>query len=189
MTYWEHLLFNKSGATCSFIPVADHKDVVTLTHWGRVTHICVSKLTIIGSDNGLSPGRCQAIIWNNTGLLLIEPLGTNFSEISIGIQRFIIQENALEHVVCEMASILSRPQCVNPAANWPQWSTRYFLCELQSSIFWVSEKSFCFINELMIIDKAHSLVAWDHTGCKDRRYTGVPLVISNWYNEIILIDM
>ena len=24
-----------------------------LTHWGRVTHICISKLTIIGSDNGL----------------------------------------------------------------------------------------------------------------------------------------
>ena len=35
-----------------------------LTHWGRVTHICVSKLTIIGSDNGLSPGRRQAIILN-----------------------------------------------------------------------------------------------------------------------------
>ena len=33
-----------------------------LTHWGWVTHICVSNLTIIGSDNGLSPGRCQAII-------------------------------------------------------------------------------------------------------------------------------
>ena len=33
-----------------------------LTHWGRVTHICVSNLTIIGSDNGLSPGRRQAII-------------------------------------------------------------------------------------------------------------------------------
>ena len=33
-----------------------------LTHWGRVTHICVSKLTTIGSDNGLSPGRRQAII-------------------------------------------------------------------------------------------------------------------------------
>ena len=32
------------------------------THWGRVTHICISKLTIIGSDNGLSPGRRQAII-------------------------------------------------------------------------------------------------------------------------------
>ena len=35
---------------------------VLLTHWGRVTHIRVGKLTIIGSDNGLSPGRRQAII-------------------------------------------------------------------------------------------------------------------------------
>ena len=42
-----------------------------LSHWGRVTHICVSKLTIIGSDNGLSPGRRQAIIWTNVGILLI----------------------------------------------------------------------------------------------------------------------
>ena len=53
----------------------------TLNHWGRVTHICVSKLTIIGSDNGLSPGRRQAIIWTNAGILLIRTLGTNFSEI------------------------------------------------------------------------------------------------------------
>ena len=52
-----------------------------LTHWGRVTHICVSKLTIIASDNGLSPGRRQAIIWTSAGILLIGPLGTNFSEI------------------------------------------------------------------------------------------------------------
>ena len=40
-----------------------------LTHWGRVTHICISKLTIIGSDNGSSPGRRQAIIWTNAGIL------------------------------------------------------------------------------------------------------------------------
>ena len=33
-----------------------------LTYWGRVTHMCVRNLTIIGSDNGLSPGRHQAII-------------------------------------------------------------------------------------------------------------------------------
>ena len=56
-----------------------------LTHWGRVTHICVNKLTIIGSDNGLSPGRRQGIIWTNTGILLIESLGTNFSEILVEI--------------------------------------------------------------------------------------------------------
>ena len=52
-----------------------------LTHWGRVTLICVGNLTVIGSDNGLSPGRRQAIIWTNDGILLIKPLGTNFSEI------------------------------------------------------------------------------------------------------------
>ena len=55
--------------------------VLLITHWGRVTHICVSELTIIGSDNGLSPGRRQAIIWTNAGILLIQPLGTNFNEI------------------------------------------------------------------------------------------------------------
>ena len=56
-----------------------------LTHWGRVTHICVSKLIVIGSDNGLSPGRRQAIIWTNAGVLSIGPLETNFSEILIKI--------------------------------------------------------------------------------------------------------
>ena len=49
--------------------------------------ICVGKLTTIGSDNGLSPGRRQAIIWSNAGIMLIGPLGTNFSEILIGIKK------------------------------------------------------------------------------------------------------
>ena len=61
---------------------------IGLTHWGRVTHICVSKLTIIGSDNGLSPGQRQAIIWTNAGIWLIRPLETNFSEILIKIHTF-----------------------------------------------------------------------------------------------------
>ena len=59
-----------------------------LTHWGRVTHKCASTLTIIGSDNGLSPGRRQAIIWTTAGILLIGPLGTNFSENLIEIKMF-----------------------------------------------------------------------------------------------------
>ena len=82
-----------------------------ITHWGGVTHKCVGKLTIIGSDNGLSPERRQAIIWTNAVILLVQPLGTIFSEILIRIQIFSLK-NALENVVCEMASILSRPQCV-----------------------------------------------------------------------------
>ena len=52
-----------------------------LTLWGRAMHICISKLTIIGSDNGLLPGWRHAIIQTNDGILLIEPLGANFSEI------------------------------------------------------------------------------------------------------------
>ena len=57
---------------------------------------CVSKLTIIGSDNGLSPDRRQAIIWTNDGLLLIGPLGTNFSEILIEILTFSFKKMRLK---------------------------------------------------------------------------------------------
>ena len=38
-------------------------------HIQIMTHICVSKLNIIGSDNGLSPGLRQAIIWTNADIL------------------------------------------------------------------------------------------------------------------------
>ena len=76
-----------------------------------MTHIFVDNLTIIGSDNGLSPGRRQAIIWTNDVILWIRPLGTNFSEILID-SNILIQENAFECVVCETATILSRPQCI-----------------------------------------------------------------------------
>ena len=78
-----------------------------VTHWGRVTHICVGNLAIIGSDNGLSPGRRQAIIWTNAGILLIWPLGTNFSELSIEIQAFSFKKNHLK-----MSSAKSQPFCV-----------------------------------------------------------------------------
>ena len=67
-----------------------------LTHWGRATHVCISKLTIIGSDNGLSPDRRQAIIWTKAGSLLIGPLGTNFSEILIEILTFSLKKMRLK---------------------------------------------------------------------------------------------
>ena len=67
-----------------------------LIHWGRVTHICVSNWTIIGSDNGLSPGRHQAIIWTNAGILLIRTLGTNFSEILSEIHKFSLKKMHLK---------------------------------------------------------------------------------------------
>ena len=67
-----------------------------------MTQICVVKLATIGSDNGLSPGRRQAIIWTNAAILLIGTLRTNFIEILIGSSNIFIEENAHEDVVCEM---------------------------------------------------------------------------------------
>ena len=78
-----------------------------LTHWGRVTHICVGNLTIIGSDNGLSPGRRQAITWTYAGILLIGPLGTNFSEMLIEIHTF-----SFKKIHLKMSSGKWRPFCL-----------------------------------------------------------------------------
>ena len=93
-------------------------------------HICISKLTIFGSDSGLSPRRRQAIIsvnqcWNVFNLNPMNKIQWNFNQNL----NFFIQENALENVVCEMAAILSRGRWVNWL--WPSdaiwcrrtWST------------------------------------------------------------------
>ena len=88
-----------------------------LIHWGRVTHICVGNLTIIGSDNGSWPDHRQVIIWISAGILLIGSFGTNFSEI----YNIFIQENAFESVVCRMAAIMYRPQCVKVSSVFQGW--------------------------------------------------------------------
>ena len=79
-----------------------------LTHWGQVTPICVSKLTIICSDNGLSPCRHQAVIWTNAGILFIGALGTNFSEILIKIDKF-----SFKKMHFKMSSGKWRPFCLD----------------------------------------------------------------------------
>ena len=78
-----------------------------LTHWGRVTHMCVGNLTIIGSDNGLSPERPQAIIWTNAGILLLGPLGTNFNENLIEILTFSLKKMRLK-----VSSAKRQPFCL-----------------------------------------------------------------------------
>ena len=77
--------------------------VITLTHWGRVMHICIGDLTIIDSNNGLSPGQHQAIIWTNAGMLSIGPLGTNCSEIFITILTFSVKKR-FESVICSVSA-------------------------------------------------------------------------------------
>ena len=87
--------------------------VLYLTHWGWVTHMCAGKLTITDSDNGLSPGWRQVINRTNAGILLIRPLGTNVSEILIQIQKLSFKKMYLKmlsakwHPFCPSLSVLT----------------------------------------------------------------------------------
>ena len=139
-----------------------------VTHWGRVTHICVSNITIIGSDNGLSPGQCQAITWTNVGILLIGPLETNFSEMLIEIHTF-----SFKKIHLKMASAKWRPFClglnvlkaqftdvfVSPGSvARPQWVNK------RAKIFWIfklHENNFA----EMIKPKVLMKVSWYYDFC------------------------
>ena len=80
------------------------------TEW----HIYASvNYDIIGSDNDLSPDQCQTIIWTNTVILSIGPLGTHFSGILIGIDIFSFKKMPLK-----MTSAV--------AFIWMQFYKRYF---------------------------------------------------------------
>ena len=113
---WWCIFMNKHGHHGYWIYMYMLICLKPLTHWGRVMHICISKLTIIGSDNGLAPGRRHTIIWTNDGILLIGPLWRNFSEILIGIQTF-----SFKKMLLKMSSAKWRPFCrgLNVLTHWP----------------------------------------------------------------------
>ena len=98
-----------------------NSEMHVLTHWSRVMHICVGNLTSIASDNGLSPGRRQAIIATNDGILLIRTSGTNVSENLSEIHTFSFKE-----IDSKMSSGKCRPFCLglnvliskHPPLNW-----------------------------------------------------------------------
>ena len=76
-----------------------------------MTHISVGNLTVIGSDNGLSPGKRQAIIWTNAAVLLIGHLGTNFSEILIESQTFSLKKTRLKRRLRNVVNFISASMC------------------------------------------------------------------------------
>ena len=109
LKHWIHHSLNhvidmqkKISKTCLWHLIDD-----ILTHWGRLTQICISKLTIIAWDNGLSPGQHQAIISTNAGILSTEPFGTNFNEIVIEIHTF-----SLKKIYLKMSSGKWQPFCL-----------------------------------------------------------------------------
>ena len=109
-------------------------------------HICISKLTIIGSDNGLFPGWWQAIIWTNAGILLTGPLEPNFSEILNRNSYIFIQENAFENIIWKMTAILSRSQCVN--ISQPEQNGWNFADYIFESIF--MNENYCILSEMSL---------------------------------------
>ena len=72
--------------------------------------------TTIGSNNGLSPGRCQAIIWISAGILITGPLGTNFTEIWIEIQTFSFKKMHLKMLSAKWHQFRL---CLNVLIHWP----------------------------------------------------------------------
>ena len=147
---WRHSVQSSQCCSWKFTcrgPLAIHKTLnpVHLTHWGPVTHICMSKLTTIGLDNGLSAGRRQAIIWTNAGILLIRPVGTNFSEILIKIQTF-----SLKNIRLKMSSMKCYP--FRLSLNVIMWSQ--YICKHWFKIsYWFqhSETWFCVVYHYEVI--------------------------------------
>ena len=131
---------------CSFLPCS-----ATITHWGQVTHICVSKLTTIGSDNGLSPGRRQAIIWTIAGILLTGPSGTNFSEILIEIHLFSIKKKHLkmssgkQWPFCLSLNVLKHAYITYTFSVLNSLNLKQDQCKIKPSISWsLFSNGFCF---------------------------------------------
>ena len=145
-----------------------------------MTHICISKLTTTGSDDGLSPGRCQSIIWTNAGILLTGPLGTNFSEIFLKIHAFSLKKKRLQlssgkwRPIFLGLNVLRQPNCIMHADctdiitwkyishNWP------FVCGIhpcpeqsveqtvKSPIIWETmTPMWCQCNENTRLDNLH----------------------------------
>ena len=133
-----------------------------LTHWGWVTRISISKLTITGSDNGLSPGQHQAIIWTNAGILLIRIIGTNFSEILSEIHIFSFKKIRLK-----MSSGNWQPFCLGlnvlAHSGWDK------MADFLQMTFWKRIQILQKFVHKGPTDNTSSLVqiiAWHHTGKK-----------------------
>ena len=138
-----------------------------LTHWGRVAHICIGKLTIIGSDNGLSPERRQAIIWTNAGLLLLTwPLGTNSIEVSIEFKHLhsrkcISNDIKIGHffAVKTLAKLVRNMEIL--ASHWVYWQTVFYPLAFQAKGVLLLSRSLplpCIIGSSRLVLKLEAIV-------------------------------
>ena len=132
-TNWNEILIESQTSLAKMYLKMSAKcwlNILFRSHWGRVMHICVGKLTIIGSDNGLSPGRRQTIIWTNAGILLFGPLGSNFSEILIEIDTF-----SFKKMLLKLSSGKWRPFCLGLNVNVLNWWLAWRRCSVLFSFY------------------------------------------------------
>ena len=130
-----------------------------LVPFGRMPSICVSKLTIIISDNGLSPGRRQAIIWTNACWSIVnwtprnkihvapEKCGGNFTSLyfkviyrieilgtpcEIGLSRWVPQNRTDDKsIVVQIIAWCRQATSHYLSQCWPRSMTSYGITRLQ----------------------------------------------------------
>ena len=147
--------------------------VTSLTHWGWVAHMCVGKLTTIGSDNGLSPGWRQAIIWTNAGISLIRTLGIKFIEILSETHTFSFKKMHLKCLLWNGVHFASASMCyqIEATESCLKFSSR----DINISLIFVT-KSPVYDNPTLV-----QATAWHEIGSKSLHR---PLM--TWFTDIYL---
>ena len=82
-----------------------------ITHWGRVTHLCVSKINIIGLDYVLSPGRRQAIIGTSAEIVLILALKQTSVKSEAIFTCFLPRKCNWKYLLRNDGHFVSAPKC------------------------------------------------------------------------------
>ena len=108
---------------------------------GRFTHMRRFPDHSIGSNNSLSPDWRQAIIWTNTILLSIGPLGTNFSQNAFKIQTFLLKRIHLKissgkcRSFCLSLSVLTHWSLMMPYGGIKRGPNWYWLSVRQKPLW------------------------------------------------------
>ena len=117
---------------------SDMPGIHELTHWGREMYICVSELTSIGSDNGLSPGRRQAIIWTDAGILSIRTKEQTSVKFQSQFKHFISRKCVWKCRLENVGHFVSVSMCLEPFPCWTclaYWFVVYWM-----GLVWWSSK-------------------------------------------------
>ena len=164
----------------TFLELLPHpRGLILITHWGRMTYICTSKLTITGSESGLSPGWRQAIIWTNARICLIRNLGTHFSEILSKIHAFSLTKMHLKissgkwRPFCLGLNVLSRGEWITDIATTPGYSNITML-----SLFQISEAS---KTPWILRENHHASVVWNWYHWVSIAYICKIAIATKWY--------